>query len=73
MQWSGRILQILLDLLWELQEVHQLGHPGPRKAFSGGDSSFGDPRVALHFLAPEASSVVRVYADWIDIALVARF
>ena len=62
-QWSRRILQILLDSLWQLQQVHELGYASPRNAFSGGDFRFGEPGVALHFLTPQAGLLVRVDTD----------
>jgi hypothetical protein len=60
-QWSRRILQALLDLLWQLKQVHDLGYASPRKALSTGDFRLGEARVVLHFLAPQAGSLVKKY------------
>ena len=52
-QWSRRMLKVLLDLLGQLKQVHDLGYTSPRKALSGGDFRLAEARVLLHFLTPK--------------------
>jgi hypothetical protein len=44
-QWSRRTLKVVLDLLWQLKQVHELGHATPREPFSGGDFALVIPEL----------------------------
>jgi len=61
-QSSMQVQHIPLDFLWQLQEVHDLGHASARNAFPGRDFRFGDVGGVLDFLEPRASLMVWVQA-----------
>ena len=66
------MLQPVLDLIWQFQEFHDLGYTSLRDALSGGDFRLGEPRFALHFLAPIMvyHRIVKKYARRIGLGVV---